>query len=109
MREVAADAGALDENLVGGLRRTRMWIAELDVIMAPVDDRLDPRPTRWAGAEELPRGTLQPVDLAVAAGEQEGQGRGRQLCDGMLLRMRPRAIEGAVVGDDGGVVEAELS
>jgi len=86
-----------------------MRIPELDVVVTPVDDCLDPRPTRRTGAEELPRRTLQPVDLAVAAGEQERQGLRRQRGDRMLARMRSHRIGGAVVGDDSGVVEAQPS
>ena len=56
MGEVAADALALVEGLPGGPGRARVLVAEGDVAVHEVADRLDARPAEWRGAEQLPGG-----------------------------------------------------
>ena len=44
MREIAADAGALLVDVMRRLHVTRMLVAEGDVVVDEIDDRLHPRP-----------------------------------------------------------------
>ena len=66
----------------------RMLVAEGDVLVHEVADRLHPRPAERRLAEEAPGLVGQAVGLAVAAAEQEQQGFRRQVLN-LVLAGRP--------------------
>src|SRR6185436_11695546 len=66
MRVVATHALAFMEGVPGRLGRARMLVAERDVAMDEVADRMDARPARWRLFEQLPGHVGQAAGLAVA-------------------------------------------
>src|SRR5206468_10476354 len=84
MRIIAADALAFLVRLPRRLGGARMLVAEDDVAMNEIADRLHPRPTRRRLLEQLPGDLRKPVGLAVAAAEQIDQRIGRQFFDPVL-------------------------
>ena len=88
---VAAHAFALLERLPGRSRRSRILVAERDVAMDPVADRLDAPGAGRRVAEQVPGDAGQPIGLAVTAAEQEDERLLREIFHGMLvLRLRDR-------------------
>ena len=90
MRVVAADALALVEGLPRGSRRARVLVAERDVVMDVVADRL-----HAAGAGgRLPNSSQamsgQPIGLAVSAAEQEDERLFGKVLDRVLLLRQAR-------------------
>ena len=77
----------------------RVLVAEGDVVVDEVADRLDAPPAGGAGAEQLPGGLGQPVRLAVAAAQQVDQGLVRQILHRVLHRRRVDRIGGARIVD----------
>ena len=65
MREVAAHADALGVGFIGRARRTRALIAERDVAVDEIADRLHPRPARGRMAEKVPGNLAEFVGLDV--------------------------------------------
>src|SRR5260370_6952253 len=68
---VTAHAVAFVERLAGRLGRSCILVAERDVSMDVVADRLDARPARWRLGKELPADIRQPVRLAIAAAPEK--------------------------------------
>ena len=89
VRKVAADALAFVEDFPGRHRRARMLVAEGDVAMDEIADRLNACPARRRVAEEVPGRLGQAVGLAVAAAQEKNQRLVRQI----LYRVLP--AEGA--------------
>src|SRR6266540_5291267 len=71
VRVVATHTLAFIEDLPGRHGRARMLVAEGDVAMDEIADRLDARPPRWRLFEEVPGHVGQAVGLAVATAEEK--------------------------------------
>jgi hypothetical protein len=97
MAEIAADARPLVERLIGSLGGARVLIAEGDVVMNEIADRLDPAPARHRVPEKVPRGLGKPIGLAVAAAQEKEQRLLGQVLDSVLLRRGDGRIGGATV------------
>ena len=67
MREVAADTEPLFQTLHSGARRARMRVAEFEMIVDEIENRLHARPARFHVAELRPGETAELVDLAIPA------------------------------------------
>ena len=106
MGVVAADALALVVGFPRGLGGARMLVAERDVTMDVIADRLHPRPARRRILEQLPGDIRQPVGLAIPAAEQINQRIRRQVLDRMLNRRGNHGIGQAAVADDAVGVKA---
>ena len=78
MGVVAADALAFIEDFPRRHGGAGVLVAESDVAMDEIADRLDPRPARRRRLEQLPRRFGQPIGLAIAAAEQVDQRLRRQ-------------------------------
>jgi non-ribosomal peptide synthetase component F len=85
MREVSADSSALAERLGGSPCRPREFIADIDVIMNEVADRLNARPARRLVLELCPVEVLEDVAFARATLQQIGQRLSRELFDRNLI------------------------
>ena len=83
MRVVAAYAFAFLEGLERGFRN-RELVAEGDVVVHKVADRLHAIPSRRRMAEQFPRIFGQAIRLAVAAAQKKQDGLGRQVFDRVL-------------------------
>src|SRR5258705_9988394 len=83
VRVVATHALAFIERLPGGFGRARMLVAESDVAMDEIADRLHTRPPGWRLFEEVPGHLGQAVRLAIATAEEEDQ----RLCRQILYRV----------------------
>ena len=70
MRKVAANAGALLVDIVRRLHVMGVLVAEGDVVVDEVDDRLHPRPALRRVAEQRPGDVSELVGLAIAARHQ---------------------------------------
>ena len=88
MRKIAADAGALLVDVMRRLHVMGVLVAEGDVVMDEIDDRLHPRPARRRVAEQRPGDIGELVGLAIAARHQIEQHLVGQLVDRHLLRGR---------------------
>src|SRR6476646_7813817 len=77
--EVAADAIALKVDVEGGRQRIGAGGPELDLIVDPVADRLNPRPTGRGLPEQVPGrvGKYIRQDVATRQGEHQGLVRQR--------------------------------
>ena len=53
---VAADPAPLGKTLPGGAGASGVLVTKLNVLVHKIVDRLDPGPTRWTGAKQLPGG-----------------------------------------------------
>jgi hypothetical protein len=84
--KVAAYAAALDHDVGGGPGGAGMLVAEADMGMDEIADRLHARPARKRVAEARPGLLHQTLGLAVPAAEQERQRIVWQLCDLVLAR-----------------------
>src|SRR5258708_3663963 len=71
VRVVATHTLAFIEDLPGRHSRARMLVAEGDVAMDEIADRLDARPPRWRLFEEVPGHLGQALGLAVATAEEK--------------------------------------
>ena len=87
MGEVATHAHALLIGLPRRARRARMLVAERELAVHEVADRLDPTPAGGRIAEELPRDRGQAVGFAVAAAEQKDERVVGQQLDRRLPRL----------------------
>ena len=101
VREVAADAATLGENVQGRLGRARILVAELHMAEQPAADRLYPRPARWGLPEQVPGDGQHLGHLAVAAPQQERQTLIRQVLDLRLRRVRRDDLVLPAVGHEG--------
>src|SRR5215467_12077199 len=86
MREVAADAAPHVVGLGGTAHGAGMLVAELEMVMDEVADRLHAPPAAWRLAEQLPRLLHHAIGLAVAAAGQEYERLMWQLADRVLFR-----------------------
>ncbi len=86
VRVVATDAIAFRIGLPGRLGRTRMLVAEGDVAMNVIADRLDAGPSRGGLGKKLPRDVGQAVGLAVATAQEIDDRLRRQILDRVLRR-----------------------
>ncbi len=109
MREVAADSAALHIGFVGGLGGARMLVAEGDVIMHEVADRLHARPAERRMPEQAPRIVGQAIGLAITAAEQKQHALDREVLDLMLERSEIDRIGRARIPHDRIGAKAELS
>lgn len=100
VREVAAHADPLAVRVEGRARGRRVRMAELEVPVHVVDDCLHPGPAARRAPEERPRGSRQPVALAVPAGEQVREGVVGQNSDGHLGGARSDLVGQPAVRDD---------
>src|ERR1700688_775106 len=97
VRIVAADALALVEHFPRRHGRARMLVAECDMVVNEIADRLDPRPAGRRLLEQPPRNVGEPVGLAVAATKQIDQGVRRQFLNGVLRGLRNDDIGQAAI------------
>ena len=107
MGEVAANAAALLVGLERGSGGAGMLVAEGDVIVHEIADRLDPRPAERRRSEQAPGLVGQPIGLAIAAAKQEQQGVRRQVLNLVLQGVQFDRIRHAAVAHDGVGAEAE--
>ncbi len=101
MGKVAAYAATLEQDLGGGPGGTSVLVAEVDVGMNEIADRLHTRPTRLRRAEARPRLPHQTLGLAVSAAKQEHQRVVRQFCDFVLPRRQFDRIGQTRICDQG--------
>src|SRR6516164_3370537 len=73
MREIATHAGAVTITFPRRPAVAGVLVAEGDMAVDVVEDRLHPAPTEWRGLEQRPGDVGQPVGLAIAGGQQEHQ------------------------------------
>jgi hypothetical protein len=92
MRKIAADTGALRVDIMRRFHVMRVLVAEADMAVDEIDDRLDPRPSRRRCAEQGPGDIGELVGLAIAARHQIKQHVVGQLVDRQLLRGRHERI-----------------
>ena len=71
VRVVATHTLAFIEDLPGRHRGARMLVAEGDVPMDEIADRLDARPPRWQLFKEVPGNVGQALGLAVTTAEEK--------------------------------------
>src|SRR4029453_1401903 len=71
--EVAADALAVGEDLQGGLRGAREFVAELDVLVDEIANRLHAPPAERGAGEQVPSDLGHLVGLAVPTSQEEHQ------------------------------------
>src|SRR5487761_660424 len=88
MLEVSANTCPLRKDVHSRLGRARILVAEDDLVMNPVADRSNSRPTRRLASEQLHSDVRESIDLTVTAVEQILQGVRWQFSDRMLLRIR---------------------
>ena len=86
----------------------RVLVAEGDVAVDEVADRLDAAPAGGAGAEQLPGGLGQMVGVAVAAAQEVDQGLVRQVLHRVLHGRGDDRIGGARIVDHRVGAEAGL-
>lgn len=98
---VTADADSFVECFQRGARHARVFIAEHDVVMDVVADRLHAAPARRGMLKQLPRNGRQAIRLTVAAAEQKQQRLFRQVLYRQLSRLRGEHVRRAGVVDDG--------
>ena len=105
MLEIAADSGALGENVQGRLRRTRVLVAKRHLPVHPAADGLHAAPSRLQVAKQFDSDIRQPINLAVTAVQEIAQHLWRQLIYRMLLRVgigfvgRPRVFNQRGTGE----------
>jgi len=85
VREVAADSSSLVESFPGRLGGPRILVAEGDMVMDIITDRLNPSPSRRRLTEKLPSRFGQPICFAISAAQQVDQSLFGQICYGVLL------------------------
>jgi hypothetical protein len=85
MGVVTADPALLGVSLSGCAGRARVLVAERDMVVNEVADRLHPRPAGRCGSEQPPRLVRQAVGFAVPAAEQKQQRVYGQVLNRMLL------------------------
>src|SRR5260370_42281226 len=107
MGEVAAHAASFTENIHRCLGGARVLIAEGDVVVHEIADRLHPAPARQRRTEYGPRRVRQTVGLAITAAEQEDQALVREVRDRLLRRVDRDRIRLAGIAHDrrGGQLE----
>ena len=108
MGEVPTHAGALLIGFPGGLGRTRVLVAEGEVVVDEVADRLHASPSGRRCREQAPGDLRQSVRLAITAAEQVQQRLFRQVLHRVLRRVGPDRIGVAGVVDDGMAGKADL-
>src|SRR5216683_3879875 len=74
VRIIAADAFPLAEGFKGRLGGTRVLVAERDMVVNKIADRLNACPARRRMAEQVPSYLGQQVRLAVPAAQEKHQG-----------------------------------
>ena len=88
MREIAAHSLARDQDVLRGADRGAGAVAERDLSVHPVADRLHTLPSRRNIAEELPRSRCELVGHAQPARQRERERVVRELRRGKFLRVR---------------------
>jgi len=86
MREVATNTMAFDHGLCSGPRGPCMMIAEFQIPMHKVADRLYARPTGPGLAKAAPRFVRQKIGIAIATAQQIDERIIRQILHRMLVR-----------------------
>jgi len=86
--KVAAHAATLDHDVGGGPGRAGVLVAEGDMGMNEIADRLHARPARRCRAEAGPSRVHETIGLAVSAAQQEDQRVVRQFRDLVCARRR---------------------
>src|SRR5450755_84242 len=109
MCEIAAHAAPLVIRIPGGSHVARVLVAERDVAVDEIADRLHPRPARFGPSEHVPGNLRQSFGVAIAARQQKNQRLFRQVLYRMLLRRGYDGIRLAGVLDDGDVSNLELA
>ena len=84
MRIVAAHAPPFLVRVPCRLRGTGMLVAEFDMTMGEIEDRLQPLPTGSHVAEQPPCGVGQPIGFAIPAAKQVHEDVVGQFFDRML-------------------------
>src|SRR5271166_2696504 len=100
VRVVTTNTLGFFEDLPGGHGLARMLVAEGDVAMDEIADRLDARPSRRRAFEEFPGHRGQAVGLAVTAAQEKDQRLGRQVLDRVLSGRRDNYIRQAGIMND---------
>src|SRR5580658_7566867 len=109
MSIVAAYAPTLREHLSGRLAGVGVLVAEGDMAMDEVADRLDPRPAERRVAEEVPRRLGEEVRLAISAAEKKNQRFLGQVLDRVLAGRSGNFVGLAGVANDAGAGDANAS
>src|SRR6202044_2337564 len=107
--EIAADTTPLVERLPGCSGGTRVFVAERDVIVNEIADRLDSSPARGGLSEQVPSDLQKFFRIAVAARKEKNEGLFGQILYRMLLRGCRDDLGIARVIDDRGTRDPELS
>ena len=92
MREVAADAEPLFQTFRGATRRAGMRIAEFQMIVHEVENRLHARPAGFHGAELRPGETSELIDLAITTADEIAQHISGQFLHRHFARIRPHHV-----------------
>ena len=100
MSEVAAHAPPLDIGFERGAGRLGVLVAERDMLVHEVADRLHQRPAFADLAEFRPGDVRQPVGLAIAAAEQIDERVDGQRLERQLRRERRDDVRLAAVIDE---------
>ena len=87
VRIIATDSRPVVVGLERRPGHSRVVIAEGDVPVDIVADRLDAVPSRWHLLEEIPRNLGQPIGFAIPASQQKEQGVVGQVRHRNLLRL----------------------
>jgi hypothetical protein len=73
MLEISADANSLDEDIRGGLGRSRGVVVKADTVMHPIADGHRAFPSRLGGSELIVGDGAELVDLPIPARQEEPQ------------------------------------
>ena len=106
---VAADADAFGEDVHGGHGGASFFVVEGHLGVDPIADGSGEGPAGAEMAEEVVRDAAEEVDFAVAAGEEELEGFGREEFDGGLGEVEALEFGEVFGGDDVAAVEAEVA
>jgi hypothetical protein len=71
--EIAADASSLDEDIGGGLGRSRGAVVKGDFTMHPIADSYRAFPSRLGGSELAVGNSAELVDFAIPARQEKPQ------------------------------------
>src|SRR5215218_5545678 len=107
MGVVAADPALLGIGLGGRAGRARVLVAERDMVVNEVADRLHPHPAGRCGSEQPPSLVRQAIRFAIPAPEEKQQGVYGQRLNRMLLGSDIGWVWLACVSDDGLRPQAE--
>src|SRR5271169_2537853 len=102
MGKVTAHALPFLERLLGRFTGAGVLIAEGDMTMDEVADRLNPLPSGRRSLEQVPSDLGQTIRLAITAAQKKNQGFLGQVLDGVLASRRGDFVRLAGVSDDAG-------